>query len=145
MVGLFLDERETSENMILQWKSHLTSQCAVLFLSQVQTGKAPSRQGERHLSTICKWTRPFWGTDCRRSPKSLSSAQAASLLQCQHWESSKVLAGFAFCEMPSQYPQCAFQGLSGVPRRVSSSLRAKPSASICSVQSLDFEMLGFKM
>ena len=30
-------------------------------------------------SIMCKWTRPFWGTDCRRAPKSLSSAQAASL------------------------------------------------------------------
>ena len=28
-------------------------------------------------SIMCKWTRPFWGTDCRRAPKSLSSAQAA--------------------------------------------------------------------
>ena len=34
-------------------------------------------------------------------PKSLS-------LQCRHWESSKVLAGLAFCEMPSQYLRSAF-------------------------------------
>ena len=27
--------------------------------------------------TMCKWTRPFWATDCRRAPKSLASAQAA--------------------------------------------------------------------
>ena len=27
-----------------------------------------------------------------------------------------MLAGLAFCEMKSQYPQSAFQGLSGVPR-----------------------------
>ena len=31
-------------------------------------------------------------------------------MQCQHWESSKVLAGLVFCEMLSQYPQSAFQG-----------------------------------
>ena len=30
-------------------------------------------------SVMCKWTRPFWGTDCRRWDKSLSSAQAASV------------------------------------------------------------------
>ena len=35
--------------------------------------------------------------------------------------------------MLSQYPQSAFQGFSGVAG-VSSSLRPKPSASICSVQ-----------
>ena len=34
-------------------------------------------------------------------------------LQCRHWESSKVLTGLAFCEMPSQYLQSAFWGLSG--------------------------------
>ena len=33
-------------------------------------------------------------------------------VQCGHWESSKVLAGLAFCEMQSQYPQSAFQGFS---------------------------------
>ena len=25
----------------------------------------------------CKWTRPFWETDCKRAPRNLSSAQAA--------------------------------------------------------------------
>ena len=37
-------------------------------------------------------------------------------LQCQHLESSKVLAGLAFCEMPKQYPRSDFQGLLGVTR-----------------------------
>ena len=50
-------------------------------------------------------------TYCRRSPKSISSAQAARSVQCQHSESSKVLAGIAFCEMLSQYPQSAFHGV----------------------------------
>ena len=33
-------------------------------------------------------------------------------LQCRHWETSKVLAGLAFWEMVSQYPQSAFMGFS---------------------------------
>ena len=45
----------------------------------------------------------------------------------------KVLAGLVFCEMLSQYAQSAFQGSPRVHGRVSSSLRPKPSASICSV------------
>ena len=28
------------------------------------------------VSIMCKWTRPFWGTDCRRVPNSLHLAQA---------------------------------------------------------------------
>ena len=56
------------------------------------------------------------------------------LLQCQHWESAKVLAGLVFCEMLSQYSQSAFQGSPRVAGGgVSSSLRPKLSASICSV------------
>ena len=31
-------------------------------------------------------------------------------LQCRHLESSKVLAGLAFCEMQTQYRRSAFQG-----------------------------------
>ena len=34
-------------------------------------------------------------------------------LQCWHWESSKVLAGLAFCETLSQYPQSVFRGSAG--------------------------------
>ena len=68
-----------------------------------------------HQSLMCKWTRPFWGTDCRRSPKNLSRPGLLSL-QCRHWESSKVLAGLPFCEMLSHYPQSTFQGvLWGLP------------------------------
>ena len=49
-------------------------------------------------------------------------------------ESSKVFAGLVLCEMLSQYPLAAFQGFWGAgPEEVSSSLRPKPSASICSV------------
>ena len=35
-------------------------------------------------------------------------------LQCRYGEGPKVLAGLAICEMLSQYPQSAFEGLSGV-------------------------------
>ena len=54
--------------------------------------------------------------------------------QRRHRGSSKVLAGWACSEMLSQYPQSAFRGSPGspTPRRVSGSLRPKPSASICS-------------
>ena len=55
-------------------------------------------------------------------------------LQCGHWESSKVLAGLAFCEMLSHSTHSLhFRDSLGGRRLVSSSLRPKPSASICSV------------
>ena len=46
-----------------------------------------------------QWTRPFWGTDCQRSPKSLSSAQAASLCSAGIKRSRKCLQGghFVIC------------------------------------------------
>ena len=40
---------------------------------QHQTGKIFL---DNQISTMCEWTRSFWGTDCRRAPKSLSSPQA---------------------------------------------------------------------
>ena len=45
---------------------------------------------------MCKWTRPFWGTDCRRSPKSLSSARAASLYSLSIERAQKCLQGKHF-------------------------------------------------
>ena len=47
-------------------------------------------------------------------------AQAAPLCSAgieRERESSKVLAGLAFCEMMSQYPRSAFQGLCGGHQR----------------------------
>ena len=99
--------------------------CVCVFLV-----RGPSLWGRKHINKIpgqsrelfvyvfvfsmmCKWTRPFWGTDCRRAPKSLSSAHFAG----PDWESSKVLAGLALFEMLSQYPQSAFQGLCGGHQR----------------------------
>ena len=46
----------------------------------------------------------------------------SSSLQCRHWESSTVLAGLAFCEMLSQYPRSAFQGLCGGHQRGSAAV-----------------------
>ena len=43
-------------------------------------------------------------------------------LQSQHWESSKVLGRLAFCEMLSQYPRSAFQGLCGGHQRGSAAV-----------------------
>ena len=73
-------------------------------------GGADFRRKLQNLPIMCKWTRPFWGTDCRRSPKSLSSAQAASLCSAGIERARK--AGLACCEMLPQYPQSAFQGFS---------------------------------
>ena len=53
----------------------------------------------RHLSVpnvMCKWTRPFWGADCQRSPESLSSAQAASLCSAGIERTAKCLQGEQF-------------------------------------------------
>ena len=44
-------------------------------------------------SIMCKWTRPFWGTDCRRAPKSLSSDQAAPLCSAGIERARKGLQG----------------------------------------------------
>ena len=65
---------------------------------------------------MCKWTRPFWGADCRRSPKSLSWVQAASLCNAGIERARKLLAGRAYCEMLSQYPLSALQEFSGVAK-----------------------------
>ena len=46
-----------------------------------------------HLSIMCKWTRPFWATDCRRAPKGLSSAQAAPLCSAGIERAGKCLQG----------------------------------------------------
>ena len=43
-------------------------------------------------------------------------------LQCRHWESPKVLAGLAFCEMLLQYSQSASQGFCGGHQRRSAAV-----------------------
>ena len=76
------------------------------------------------------------GTDCRRSPKSLSSAQAASLCSARIEKTRTCLQGDHFVRCCHRIPPSAFQGFSGLAGAggVSSSLRPKPSASICLVQ-----------
>ena len=84
-------------------------------------------------SIMCKWTRPFWGTDWRRSPKALPRPRQPLYAVPRFREPKSACRVTAFCEMLSQYPQSAFQGFSGGGWGVSSSLRPKPSASICPV------------
>ena len=47
-------------------------------------------------SIMCRWTRPFWGTDCQRSRKGLSSAQAASLCSAGIERAQECLQGEHF-------------------------------------------------
>ena len=59
--------------------------------------KGRTSQHSRCIKSImCKWTRPFWGTDCRRSPESLSSAHAAPLCSAGIERARKSLQGERF-------------------------------------------------
>ena len=66
-------------------------------MSQLWTGKhyTINSEGKRFnaSSVMCKWTRPFWGTDCRRAPKSLFSAQTAPLSSAGIERAQKCLQG----------------------------------------------------
>ena len=66
---------------------------------------------------MCKWTRPFFflGDRLPEGTQKPLPGPGSSSLQCWHWESSKVLAGLAFCELPSQY-RLLFRGSAGVTR-----------------------------
>ena len=74
-------------------------------------GRLHHPQATRHfqISIMCKWMRPFWGTDCRRSPKSRASPLFA-VPASRELESAGTMR---FYEILSQYPQSAFQGFSG--------------------------------
>ena len=61
-------------------------------------------------SIMC--TRPFWGTGCRRSPKSLSSAKAASPRSAGIERELESACRVSILIL-SQYPQSAFQGVLG--------------------------------
>ena len=65
-------------------------------------------------SIKCKWTRPFWVTDCRRAPKSVSSAQAAPLCSVGIERARKCLQGL-------QFVRCC-QGLCGGHQRGSAAV-----------------------
>ena len=72
-------------------------------------------------SRMCKWMRPFWGTDCRRARKSLSSAQAAPLCSAGIETARECLQGEHSLEMLSQYPRSVFQGFcAGVQQQFAS-------------------------
>ena len=82
---------------------------------------------------VCKWTQPFWGTDCRRAPKSLSSAQAAPFAAPTLRELESACRVSIFWDAVTVSTVCFSGVLRGSPEGVSSSLRPKPSVSICSV------------
>ena len=69
------------------------------------------------LSIMCTWTRPFWGNRLPERIQKPFLSPGSPSLQCQYQESSKVLAGLAFCEMVSQYSRSVFQGLCGGHQR----------------------------
>ena len=66
-------------------------------------------------SIMCKWTQPFRGTDCRTSPKSLSSAQAASLGSAGSERAQKCLQGehLVGCTLPTVCSSGIFWGRKG--------------------------------
>ena len=67
-------------------------------------------------STMCKWTRPDWGTDCRRAPKSLSSAQAAPLCSAGIERPRKCLRGQHFLRCCHSTHGLLFRGSAAVTR-----------------------------
>ena len=88
----------------------------------------------QHVSIMCKWTQPFLWTDCQRSPKSLSSAQTASLCTASMDRVRKCLRVDSIYWDAVTVPTVCFSGV--VRGRqgggVSSRLRPTPSASMCS-------------
>ena len=67
-------------------------------------------------STMCKWTQLFWGTGCQRSPKSLSSAQAASLCSAGIERARKCLQAEHFVRCCHSTRSLLFRGSPGVAR-----------------------------
>ena len=105
-------------------------------------------------SIMCKWTRPFWGTDCRRAPKSLSSAPRQPLFAVPALREleSACRVSILWDAVQTVPTGLLFRDSAGVAKGLSSSLRPKPSASICSVfffgskhPSCDEIFLGRKM
>ena len=90
------------------------------FRPEARKPRSASRQG-RNCVLMCKWTWPFWGTDCRRSLKSLSSAQAASLC------SAGIERALRKCLQGEHFVRCCHDthGLlfRGLPGRANSSLQ----------------------
>ena len=83
----------------LSWPIHSTYKEQSWKGLATQSGPCPEKSGNPRvwkplgLSIMCKWTRPLWGTDCRRAPKSLSSAQAAPVCSAGIKRAWKCLQG----------------------------------------------------
>ena len=60
--------------------------------------------------------KPFLAGRTAGGPPKAFPGPGSLSLQRRHLESSKVLAGLAFCKMPTQCPRSVFQGFSGVAR-----------------------------
>ena len=69
-----------------------------------------------HTPIMCKWTRPFWGTGCRRLPKSLSSSQAASPRSAGIERARKCLQGKHVLRCSHSTHSLLFRGSAGVTR-----------------------------
>ena len=65
---------------------------------------------------MCKWMRPFWGTDCRSAPKSLSSAQTAPLCSAGSERARKCSQGYHFLRCCHSTHGLLFRGSAGITR-----------------------------
>ena len=72
--------------------------------------------------TPSKWTRPFWGTDCRRPPKSLSLAQKASLCSASIERARKCLQAWHFVRRRHSTYSLLFRDFRGVSPEVSAAV-----------------------
>ena len=89
---------------------------AAMHHSGKSAGALLTQKNCHRMSIPSKWTRPFWGDRLLEVTQKPFFGPGSLSFQCRQWESLKVLAGWAFCEMLSQCPQSAFQGFSGVAR-----------------------------
>ena len=79
------------------------------------TGKMFLKNSSQRSSIMCKWTRPFWRTDCQRWPKSLSSAQVASLCSASIERAQECLQGWYFVRCCHSTHSLLFRVLPGSP------------------------------
>ena len=74
---------------------------------------SPRPDGDQSLfskTSITKWTRPFWGTDCwgTRSKPSQTRVAGFAVLDVRGLESARRV--IICCEAPPQFPHCACEG-----------------------------------
>ena len=70
----------------------------------------------RPIYTPSKWTRPFWGTLCRRSPKSLSLAPKASICIAGIERIQKCMQAYHYVRRRRRTYSLLFRDFRGVPR-----------------------------